>query len=110
LPSPISSTPSALVTERREQRDEPDDRVGRRPAEHARVHRARERIQPHVDARHPAQRRGERRHADREVARVDDEDGVGAEEVRVIRDERLEPAGPLLLGAVVMNASVGHVM
>ena len=46
-----------------------------------------------VDARHAAQGRRERRHADREVAGVDDEDRVGAQQVGV-RAARTPPARP----------------
>ena len=52
------------------------------------------------DAGDPAQARGEGRHADRDVARVADEDRVGAEQVGVLRNELLEPAGSLLLGSL----------
>ena len=48
----------------------------------------------------PAQRRGQGRQADREVAGVADDDRVGAQQVGVLGHERLEPAGALLLGAL----------
>ena len=92
LPCSSCSEPSSWIIA--------DDGVGRRAAEHARVHRAAQRLERDVDARHAAQRGRERRDADREVARVDDEDRVGAQQLDVLGHERLQPAGALLLRAL----------
>ena len=69
-----------------------DQRVGRRSAEHARVHCALERADFTIDVRQAAQRGGQRRHADGEVARVADEDRVCAQELGVLGTKRLEAA------------------
>ena len=56
-----------------------------------------ERLDGHDDVDVAAQAQGDRGMADRGVAGVGDDDGVGAQEIGVLGDERLEPAGALLL-------------
>jgi hypothetical protein len=59
-----------------------------------------ERLNRHDDVDRAAQAHGDCWVADGSVAGVPDDDGVGAEEVGVLGDEGLEPAGALLLGSL----------
>ena len=69
-------------------------------AEHARMHRARQRFHGDHDVGQAAQAGREAGRADREVACIAHEDGVGAQQVGVLRDEGFQPAGALLLGSL----------
>ena len=89
-----------LVAHGVEHADERSERVRCGAAEHARVHGALKRPYGHPDPGHPAQARGQGRHADRDVPRVADENRVGAKQVGVLHNERLETAGSLLLGSL----------
>ena len=97
---PADGGVAVLVAQRGEHRDQRRQRVRGGAAEHARVHRARQRSDGDHDVGQAAQGGGEARHADREVAGVADQDRVRAQQVGVLRHERLEPAGALLLGAL----------
>ncbi len=61
------------------------------------MHGTGQRIEPNVDIDHAPQRGGERRDADGGVPGVTYQDGVGTQQVGVVRDERLQPPGALLL-------------
>ena len=86
-----------LVAECRQDGDERGQGVGRGTAEYAGVQLGGERLDRHHDVDVAAQARRDRGVADGGVAGVGDDDGVGAQEIGVLGDERLEPAGALLL-------------
>ena len=86
-----------FVAERRQNRDEGGEGVGRGTAENAGVQLGGERLDGHDDVDIAAQARGDRGVAHGGVAGVGDDDGVGAQKIGMLGDERLEPAGALLL-------------
>jgi len=97
---PVDGRVALRVVQGREHLDQRDHGIGRRPAEHPGVHRASERMEPDVHARHAAQGRCQGGNPDCEVAGVDDEDRVGAQQLDVLRHECLQPAGALFLRAL----------
>ena len=104
---PADRRVALLVAHGVEHADQGRERVRCGAAEHARVHGTSSVRTVTQTSGHPAQARGEGRHADRDVARVADEDRVRAEQVGVLRNERLETAGALLLGALADDLD-GH--
>ena len=103
---PADRRVALLVAQRREHADEGGEGVGRGAAEHAGVHRARQRPHRDHDLDHAPQGRRQARHADGEVPGVADEDHVGAEQVGVPRHEVFEAAVAELLGALADDLHV----
>ena len=88
------------VAQRRQHRDERGQGIRSRAAEHSRVDLRRQGIDADDDVDHAAQAHRGRRVPDGGVARVAHEDGVGSQQVGVLRHEVLQPAGALLLRAL----------
>ncbi len=86
--SPATATSPRLVVQGRQQPAQRGQRVRDRAAEHAGVHRPLERADLDDEVDEPAQAGGERRHVDRRVARVGDDDDVAAQRVAVLGEQR----------------------
>ena len=96
----VDARDPVVVAQRIQQPHQRGQRIGGSAAEHARVHRAGQRVHPHVDVGGAAQRGHQRRPAHRDVAHVGDEDDVGGEQLRPRASQVLQAGGAALLGAL----------
>ena len=108
VPDALDRQVAPLVDERREQAGETRDRVGDRPAGHARVHRTVERAQLDVGRGEAAQRVRESRDADLPVARVREDEHVAAQLGAVRFEEREEGRRADLLLTLDQHAHVAR--
>ena len=100
LPEPLDRGVAGGVAEAREHRDQGGQGIGRGAAEDARVERPAQRAYGHHEVGDAAQRGGQGRQAEFEVAGVGDHHRLRGEQVRIALDQCLEAARPLLLGAL----------